>query len=402
MKILVVCQHYWPEPYPLQDVCEELVRRGHSVHVITDIPNYPMGIIYPEYRKGNKREEIHNGVLITRTFTIGRRKNVLFRFLNYYSFAISSTLFARRMKEEYDVVFANQTSPVMMSSAAIAYGRKHRKKVVLYCMDLWPASLVVGGIKEGSLLHRFFGCVSKNIYRRADRILITSEMFRGYLQDQFGIPKEKIGYHPQYADALFGRMETLEKKNTVDLMFAGNVGMAQSIPTILRAAQLLRDEPRLRWHIVGDGSELDNSQNLARELSLEHVIFHGRKPLEDMPKYYAMADAMLVTLLADHVVSMTLPGKIQTYMAAGKPIIGAANGEIPHVIRASECGFCAPAEDAVGLADAVRKFLDCSDKVTLGQNARQYYQDHFSRTKFMDNLERELAAHTTEMRGIIR
>lgn len=402
MKILVVCQHYWPEPYPLQDVCEELVRRGHSVHVITDIPNYPMGIIYPEYRKGNKREEIHNGVLITRTFTIGRRKNVLFRFLNYYSFAISSTLFARRMKEEYDVVFANQTSPVMMSSAAIAYGRKHRKKVVLYCMDLWPASLVVGGIKEGSLLHRFFGCVSKNIYRRADRILITSEMFRGYLQDQFGIPKEKIGYHPQYADALFGRMETLEKKNTVDLMFAGNVGMAQSIPTILRAAQLLRDEPRLRWHIVGDGSELENSQNLARELSLEHVIFHGRKPLEDMPKYYAMADAMLVTLLADHVVSMTLPGKIQTYMAAGKPIIGAADGEIPHVIRASECGFCAPAEDAVGLADAVRKFLDCSDKVALGQNARQYYQDHFSRTKFMDNLERELAAHTTEMRGIIR
>ena len=125
MKILIVCQHYWPEPYPLPDLCEELAGRGHTVHVVTDVPNYPMGVIYPEYRKGQNRRQERGGVEITRTFTIGRRKNLLFRFLNYYSYAISSTLYVSRLKEEYDVVLAYQTSPVMMASAAMAYGKKH-------------------------------------------------------------------------------------------------------------------------------------------------------------------------------------------------------------------------------------------------------------------------------------
>ncbi|MBQ8830799.1 MAG: glycosyltransferase, partial [Oscillospiraceae bacterium] len=146
MRVLVVCQHYWPEPYPLQDICEEMVRRGHKVDLITGVPNYPLGYIYPEYKKGKNRRQTVNGVNIVRTFTIGRRNNLLFRFLNYLSFMISSVLYALRTKEEYDVVFTNQTSPVLMSSAALAYGKKHGKKVVLYCMDLWPASLKVGGV----------------------------------------------------------------------------------------------------------------------------------------------------------------------------------------------------------------------------------------------------------------
>ncbi|MFR4258402.1 hypothetical protein [Gemmiger formicilis] len=128
MKILVVCQHYWPEPYPLPDICEELVRRGHTVDLITDVPNYPMGITYPEYKGGARRKEVHNGVNITRTFTIARRHNAVFRLLNYYSYAWSSSWYASHLKEEYDVVFTNQTSPIMMSSAAFAYARKHGKK----------------------------------------------------------------------------------------------------------------------------------------------------------------------------------------------------------------------------------------------------------------------------------
>ena len=129
MKILVVCQHYWPEPYPLADTCEELVRRGHEVHMITGVPNYPMGYIYEEYKNGKNREQVHNGVRITRTFTIGRRQNVLFRMLNYFSYAISSTLYVLGLKEEYDVVYTNQTSPIMMVNAAMAYAKKWKKKV---------------------------------------------------------------------------------------------------------------------------------------------------------------------------------------------------------------------------------------------------------------------------------
>lgn len=395
MKILVVCQHYWPEPYPLEDVCTELVRRGHQVHVVTGVPNYPMGKIYPGYRFGKKRRQERNGVQIRRTFTIGRRRNLLFRFFNYYSYAISSILYVSRLKDEYDVVFANQTSPVMMSAAALAYARKWKKKVALYCMDLWPASLAVGGIAEGSLIERFFRRVSARIYRGADRILITSSTFREYLREKFDIDDAKIQDLPQYADDRF-EMDIVptRKKDTIDLMFAGNIGAAQNLQTVLYAADLLRENIHLRWHFVGDGVELNRLRNLAQQLRLENVIFHGRKPLEEMPRYYAMADAMLVTLMADPNISRTLPSKVQTYMAAGKPILASASGETAKVIAKSRCGFCAEPENAQSLAEAVQKFLACEDKAALGRNARTYYEANFTKEKFMNRLEttlRELA-----------
>lgn len=391
MKILVVCQHYWPEPYPLEDVCEELVRRGHTVHVVTDIPNYPMGYIYPEYKKGMHREETHNGVRITRTFTIGRRNSILFRFLNYYSYAISSTLYVLGLKEEYDIVYTNQTSPVMMVSAAMAYAKKWKKKVVLYCMDLWPASLAAGGVSQKSPIYKYFGWVSRRLYQKADRVLITSQMFKEYLCRESGVEEARIAYMPQYADARFDqKLECDSNKKTVDLVFAGNIGVAQSLDTVLQAAKMLEDHKELRWHIVGDGSELENLKVLAQKLELDHVVFHGRKPLEEMPKYYAMADAMLVTLTADPFISMTLPGKVQTYMAAGKPIIGAANGEIPRTIYAAQCGFCAKAEDSKELTQTVESFLISEDWALLRNNARAYYEKYFTRERFMERLELEL------------
>ena len=391
MKILVVCQHYWPEPFSVSDLCEEMVRRGHTVHVITGVPNYPMGYIYPEYKHGKGRTEERNGVKITRTFTIGRRKNLIFRFLNYYSYAISSTLFAKRLKEKYDVVFVNQLSPVMMSCAALAYAKKRKIRSVLYCMDLWPASVAAGGVTEKSVIYRFFHWVSSRIYKRADRLLITSQMFRDYFKNQFDIPDDKIEYLPQYALSNFDTvLPPKEDTDHVDLLFAGNIGAVQSLDTVLRAAKLLQDEEKLRWHIVGEGSELENLKKLASQLQLDNVIFHGRKPVEQMPKYYAMADAMLVTLTADPVISLTLPGKVQSYMAAGKPVIAASNGEIPKVIAASGCGFCAPAEDAEKLVEAVKAFLSHPDHQLLGANARKYYEENFSRVKFMDKLEDEL------------
>lgn len=388
MRILVVSQHYWPEPlYALPDICEELVRRGHVVDVVTGVPNYPMGYIYEDYTHGKNRREVHNGVNIIRTFTIGRRHNAIFRLLNYYSYSLSSTCYTLGLKDEYDVVFTNETSPVMMTRAATAYSRKWGKKCVLYCMDLWPACLAAGGMKESSPIYRFFGYVSKKLYNRADKILITSKMFRDYLKKEHAVPDEKIEYFPQYASAQFEHIPEVKKKDGYDFVFAGNIGAAQSLDTVIKAAKILNDG-NIRWHIVGDGSELENLKKMAA--GMDNVIFYGRKPPEDMPKYYAMADAMLVTLIDDPFISLTLPGKVQTYMAAGKPIIAAADGEIPVVIEASGCGICARAGEAVGLAEAVREFLNCGDRVQFGKNARAYYEKYFARDIFMEKLEAEL------------
>lgn len=394
MRILVVCQHYWPEPYPLVDLCEELVKRGHSVHVVTGVPNYPMGYIYDEYKHGKNREQERNGVRITRTFTIGRRKNIVFRLLNYMSYSISSTLYIHSLKDEYDVVFMNQTSPVMMANAGVTYAKKWKKKGILYCMDIWPACLAAGGMKETSPIYKIFGWISKKIYRQADEILITSQMFRDYLKEQFDIADEKIVYHPQYADAQFDNIPSKSVLGeNVNFVFAGNIGTAQSLDTVLRAAKILNDkklEKKLIWNIVGDGSELENLKRMAKELELDNVIFHGRKPIEQMPEYYAMADAMVVSLTADKFITLTLPGKVQTYMAAGKPILAIADGEIPNVINKSKCGFCARAEAGEEFADVVLEFLSCRDIEQLGKNARAYYEEHFTREIFMSRLEEEL------------
>lgn len=391
MKILVVCQYYSPEPVRITDICEELVSRGHEVTVVTGIPNYPMGIIYDGYRGGKHKDEIINSVRVHRCFTVGRRKGVLWRVLNYYSFALSSTRYISRLDGDYDVVLINQLSPVMMANAAIKYKKKHKKKIMLYCLDIWPESLIAGGVKRDSAVYRLYKRVSKRIYDAADRIAVTSAMFTKYFKDIFNTPDEALLYLPQYSEDAFNLEDCAKlKDDTVDLMFAGNIGAAQSVDTIIRAAKLTENFKSIRWHIVGDGSEYEACKALSRELNTENVIFHGRKPLEEMPKYYSMADVMLVTLFDDPIISLTLPGKVQTYMAAGKPILAAASGEIDKVVTDSGCGICCPAQDSEALAAAAISLAENGDFKEYAANSYRYYQENFSKKVFFENLEREL------------
>ena len=206
----------------------------------------------------------------------------------------------------------------------------------------------------------------------------------------FGIEEDKVEYLPQYAEDLFSAESCKKEPNgTVDLLFAGNVGSAQSVETIIRAADKTRDIENLRWHIVGEGAALEDCKRLAEELALTPVIFHGRKPLSEMPKYYAMTDAMLVTLLDDPVVSLTLPGKVQTYMAAGKPIIGAIGGEAAEVVARAECGYCGGAEDSEAVASNARLFCEAvlsGEAVKMGKNAEAFYREHLTKEKFFEIL----------------
>ena len=384
MKILVICQNYFPEQFRITDICEELVKRGNEVTVITGFPNYPLGKIFEGYKDKKKRDEEINGVKVHRCFTIGRRHGIIFRFLNYYSFAISSKRYAKKIKDEYDVVFVNQLSPVMMANAGIAYKKKHNKKLVLYCLDLWPESLVAGGIKRSSPIYKHFHKVSERIYKSCDKILVTSKCFSDYFKDEFGI--ENTEYLPQYAEDIFSP-EACKKvpDEFIDLMFAGNIGTMQSVETIIEAAKLTQDVENLRWHIVGDGSEIDNIKNLAKELN--NVYFYGRQPIDEMPRYYAMADAMLVTMKKDPIISYTLPGKVQTYMAAGKPIIGAIDVEAKLVIEESGCGYCANSEDTENFVAEIKKFTAQTDKERLSGTAIDYYNNHFAKDKFFEKLD---------------
>ena len=394
MKILVVCQYYYPEPFRVNDICEEMVRRGHEVSVVTGEPNYPEGVIYRGYENHQHSDEVINGVTVHRCPIIPRKTGTLYRLLNYFSYPRMAKNYIKNLMasdgKPFDVVFANQLSPVMMAEPALTYKKKYGTPVVLYCLDLWPESLIAGNVSRSSLIYKVFHEISRRIYTQVDHIFITSRMFREYLEKQFGIQEEKVEYLPQYAEGLFEKLPFKESKGVYDFVFAGNIGEVQNVETIISAAEKLKGQP-VCFHIVGGGTNLERLRNLA--VDLKNVVFYGRRPLDEMPKFYSMADAMLVTLKSDPVLSLTLPGKVQSYMAVGKPIIGAIDGETAKIIHEAQCGYCGKASDVNELVENICRFIENNEKETLGKNARAYYEKFFARQTFMDRLEIKLNAY---------
>lgn len=389
-KILVICQYYKPEPFRIADICEEMVRRGHEVQVVTGYPNYPEGVLYEGYGKGKHIDEVINGVKVHRCYTVARQTGAVKRMMNYYSYVASSVKYILSREcvasdgTSFDVVFCNQLSPVMMAYAAIAYKKKYKIPAVMYCLDLWPESLIAGGVTRKSAVYKYYHHISKQIYKQMDKILITSRMFSDYLRNEFYIKKEKIEYLPQYAEGIFEQIPPRTEDGTFNFMFAGNIGVVQSVETVIKAAEILKDE-HVKFHIVGGGTDLERLQKMGE--NMKNVIFYGRRPIEEMPEFYAKADAMLITLAADPVLSLTLPGKVQSYMAVGKPIIGAIDGETRTVIEEAQCGFCGRAENVIELTENIIKFINSEDRVVMGQNARKYYEENFPQKLFMDKLE---------------
>ncbi len=396
MKILVVCQYYTPEPFRIADICQALVQEGHSVTVVTGTPNYPEGEIYPGYEKGAKADEVLEGVRVHRCPIIPRKTGVLYRFLNYYSFVFSSWCYLRKLKEDFDVVFVNQLSPVMMAQSALSWAKRNGKKCVLYCLDLWPESLLVGGVQKDSLIYRVLLRISRRIYRKADCLLVSSKAFINYFEETLGICGRDICWLPQYAEDMFGGVsEKCVKKKTVDFLLAGNIGNLQSVETVVEAAQLLRDDNHIRIHIVGGGIALEKCKGMAQ--GLENITFYGRRDLSEMPYFYAMADVMMVSLVKNPELSANLPGKVQSYLAAGKPIVGTIDGETARVIQDAECGLCSPAENPVALAHIMRQIADKPERLKkYGENARQYYQENFRKECFMSKLTKILHENSVE------
>ncbi|MEG0512896.1 MAG: glycosyltransferase family 4 protein [Clostridia bacterium] len=393
MKVLVVCQHYWPENFRITEICENLMERGHQVTAVVGLPNYPTGHIPQEYRHFRNRRQQKNGVQIIRCFEIGRKAGKLGLALNYVSYMTSACIKLLFLKRDFDVIYAYSTSPVLMSLPAAFLRCFTSKKLVIDVLDIWPACLAAMNVSEGSLLYRFMKHVSHWVYAKADYLFYSSKRFQSYLQTVHHISVSNEQYLPQFADDVFLQPLPPKKANEqLQLVFAGNIGKVQAVEVLIEAAALLCDQP-IHWHIVGDGSNEMACRNLANSLQLqETVTFYGRKPLEDMPAFYAMADAMLVSMRDEISVNDTLPGKVQSYMAAGKPVLGSIAGETPYVIAQAQCGYCAKPGDAKAFAEIVMRFMHEQDQVQMGERGKAYYLAHFTKAKHMDCLEATLQA----------
>lgn len=386
MKILVVCQYYYPEQFRINDICETLVKKENEVTVLTGLPNYPRGKVSKEYKFFRKRKEKINGVNVIRSFEIGRRRGIIFRVLNYLSYMISASIKACFMKEQFDVVYVYQLSPVLMAVPGIIYKKRHNTKMVLYCLDLWPESVTTFGIKENTLIYKLIDKISRKIYNKADEILVSSETFKQDIKKKLK-QDIKIEYIPQYSENILSA-KTHKWHKEINFVFAGNIGKAQSVETIIKAANELKENSNIKIHIVGDGSSLQECKDLVKKLNLNNVIFYGKKELNEMQQYYNLADAMIVTLTKDAFASKTLPGKVQSCMATGNPIIAAADGETKKIIENAKCGYCVPAEDYKALANKMIEFAS-KTKVEIAElenNSQEYYNKNFKKDIIINKL----------------
>ena len=421
MKILFVCQYFYPEVFRGNDIAFHWAEEGHDVHVVCGVPNYPDGVFHKGYGLFKRRHEeivqdvsgfkkFKGRVRVTRLPIVPRGNNKIMLMLNYFSYLMVAWVYMlfHAMFHKYDRVFVQQLSPVMMSAPGVLYKRIRKVSLYTWVLDLWPESLTAAGGVTNKYILGFFRNYVKQEYKHSDKILISSKSFEKSIAE-YGDYTNKVVYYPQWADGTNTDNTNITDKDKnqeleylrikyqlptlpegFKLMFAGAVGEAHGFECTMQAALLTKENKDIKWIIVGDGRRLDWVKGFVKEHGLEETVFTlGRFPSETMPWFFKQADVMLVTLSDDPLFKLYAPAKISSYMAAAKPIVAVLNGEGAEVIKEAECGWSLAAGNAEGFAKLAID-LSKKDKAVLeekGQNALKYYNEHFVKEKCLRKLD---------------
>lgn len=406
MHVLIVTQYFWPENFRINDVAIGLMEKGYEVTVLTGQPNYPDGRFFPGYGYWSKMEEGYHGIRVLRVPLIPRGNGGALRLLlNFCSFALSASVFgAWRCRASYDVILVFEPSPVTVGIPAIVLKKLRGAPILFWVQDLWPESLSATGATESRWILGIVESLVRRIYRQCDRILVQSEAFRTPIE-RLGVQREHIMYFPNSAEPFYqplslGR-EAPEHRHLPSgfrVVFGGNIGKAQSFETILDAAELLKYRPEIHWIILGDGRMFTWVHDEVRKRGLDKTVhLLGRFPAEVMPRYFALADVLLVTLRKQPIFSLTIPSKVQSYLACGKPIVAALGGEGARVVQEAGAGLTPTPEDAKAVADAILAMYQMPEDArrAMGLRGRSYFETHFERALLLERLDRWI----TEVKG---
>lgn len=392
----MVTQYFWPENFRINDLVQEWLKRGHAVTVLTGKPNYPNGETFDAYRANPSAFMRFEGAPVHRVPMAARGTGAMRLMLNYASYVVGACATGpwKLRGVRPDVIFVFEPSPVTVGLPGVLLGRLKRCPVVFWALDLWPETLAAVGVVRNPRLLGAVARLVRFIYDRCTLVLGQSHAFLPSIAQHCSDPS-KVRYFPSWAEALFSTRpaelapEVPTNAATFSVLFSGNVGDAQDFPAILAAAERLKHRADIRWLIVGDGRRSAWLQEQVRERELDKQVFLlGRFPVERMPSFYEHADALLVSLKKDPVFSMTIPGKVQSYLAAGKPLLGMLDGEGADVIRRAGAGLTCPAGDSHGLAEAVEKLaaIPPEERHAMGERGRAFAVEAFDRNRLMDRM----------------
>ncbi|WP_022772792.1 glycosyltransferase family 4 protein [Butyrivibrio sp. AE2015] len=406
-KILVICQYFYPEQFRINDICSEWVKRGYDVTVLTGIPNYPQGRFYDGYGWFKKRKEIWNGVKVIRIPLIARGKTPIGLALNYFSFPISGFFWNLFTRVKADYVFMFETSPMTQCKIGVRYAKKHRVPLYLYVQDLWPENVeIVTGVHSPLVIKPIDRMVDK-IYKACDEIFVTSPSFvKAIVNREASVPESKVHYWPQYAEEFYRPVSKEEAREQISvgeipeddsfkIAFTGNIGYAQGLDILPKAAKLLKEE-NVKFVIIGDGRyKAKFLQEIDESGVRDKFIMIDRQPAERIPYYLGLCDAAFISFMDTELFTWTIPAKLQSYMACGMPIIAAAKGETERVVTEAECGVCVGIGDHEGLAKAISTIIANDNhkhayRKLCGLKSRKYFDEHFTKKKLMDEFEEYL------------
>ncbi|HIZ42131.1 MAG TPA: glycosyltransferase family 4 protein [Candidatus Gemmiger excrementigallinarum] len=397
-RILVVTQHFWPENFRINDIVEGFLQDGLEVDVLCGLPNYPKGEWFDGYGPQGPWEEHYGSAQVFRAKEWPRKGNTSLNiFLNYVSWPLYAAAALDRLPGGYDAVFCFNTSPVLMCWPAIRYARKHKIPFTNYVLDLWPENLYSVLPVSNKLLRRIAQGVSDHLYKQADRLIAMSEPLQQRLCERTGKPKSAVAAIPQYCEDFYAVPQhdaALEERfaGRFNLVFTGTFTPAQSLDMVLRAVLEARAAGAENLHLllVGDGMSRESLQTLAQELHAEDAVtFYGSVPAKEVPKFTALADALLISLSDSPDLGLTVPGKLASYMAAGKPILASMNGAGFAAVQQSGGGLVSPACDQHALAENMLRLTTMTetDRAALGAKAKEYYLAHYRRAELLRRLE---------------
>lgn len=395
MRILVFSQYFYPENFRINILCRELVRRDHEVTVVTGYPQYPIGRIYDGYGFDIPYETQWEGVTICRVKVHPRGKGLLGMLRNTVDYVVAANRWVKKCTERYDAVYVFEVSPVTVGLPAVSYKRKFGVPMFFNLQDLWPENVEeVLGIRFAPLTWLINRIVDR-IYTASNKILCTSNGFVENLK-QRGVPAEKLVFWPQFCPEpeLTGmKKPEIYGKDTCNIVFAGNLGDAQGLDLMVEAAAELTDT-NICWYLVGDGRARPRLEQLVKEKNLEdRVFFVGRVDAHEADRYVHFADCAYLSFQNNKIFNMTLPAKLQTYLACGTPILAAAGGESAKVVGENGIGFVCR-QDVKALVEAARKVaaMTAEQRQEKSEAARAYYEENYT----MDRLVTELESMLTE------
>lgn len=390
--ILVVSQYFYPETFRINDMCQEWVKRGYKVTVVTGIPNYPMGKTFKGYGLTKKRHEIWNGVEIYRIPLIPRGSSSIGMILNYLSFMISGIIAGKVKKIKADYVFSFEVSPMTQVLTGICFAKRLKTPHYLYVQDLWPENVItVTGISNPAVIKPINKMVDY-IYKNTDQIFATSPSFVDSICNRkVKVDRSKVHYWPQYAEEFYHPCEKelvdeIPADGSFKVIFTGNIGVAQGLQILPKTAELLKAE-NVKFVMVGDGRYLEEfNKEVERRNVKDKFIMVPRKPAEEIPRILCACDAAFLSFQDNPLWTKTIPAKLQSYMACGMPVIASAQGETERVIKEAKCGVCCEIGNAEQLSTVIKQMMK-SDLNEMSRNSRLYFESHFDKAMLMDQID---------------